>query len=200
MENILKKIVEVTNQELDAIDLSEYKLRRQQTNVPEHWFLLESGKEHYRLLYYISSLYTGKTFIDIGTWVGDSALALASNKENNVISFDIVRQPRNTQGMYINIDELIKDENIKFLLGDATKYNKEEILNSPFIMLDTAHDGIFENEFYNFLHEINYKGFFFLDDIHLNEPMRQFWNNITEDKYDLTKVGHWSGSGLVHFK
>ena len=200
MENILKKIIEVTNQELDAIDLSEYKLRRQQTNVPEHWFLLESGKEHYRLLYYISSLYTGKTFIDIGTWVGDSALALASNKENNVISFDIVRQPRNTQGMYINIDELIKDENIKFLLGDATKYNKEEILNSPFIMLDTAHDGIFENEFYNFLHEINYKGFFFLDDIHLNEPMRQFWNNITEDKYDLTKVGHWSGSGLVHFK
>jgi predicted O-methyltransferase YrrM len=200
MENILKKIVEVTNQELDAIDLSEYKLRRQQTNVPEHWFLLESGKEHYRLLYYISSLYTGKTFIDIGTWVGDSALALASNKENNVISFDIVRQPRNTQGVYVNIDELIKDENIKFLLGDATKYNKEEILNSPFIMLDTAHDGIFENEFYNFLHEINYKGFFFLDDIHLNEPMRQFWNNITEDKYDLTKVGHWSGSGLVHFK
>ncbi len=200
MENILKKIIEVTNQELDAIDLSEYKLRRQQTNVPEHWFLLESGKEHYRLLYYISSLYTGKTFIDIGTWVGDSALALASNKENNVISFDIVRQPRNTQGVYVNIDELIKDENIKFLLGDATKYNKEEILNSPFIMLDTAHDGIFENEFYNFLHEINYKGFFFLDDIHLNEPMRQFWNNITEDKYDLTKVGHWSGSGLVHFK
>ena len=200
MENILKKIIEVTNQELDTIDLSEYRLRREQTNVPEHWFLLESGKEHYRLLYYISSLYTGKTFIDIGTWVGDSALALASNKENNVISFDIVRQPRNTQGMYINIDELIKDENIKFLLGDATKYNKEEILNSPFIMLDTAHDGIFENEFYNFLHEINYKGFFFLDDIHLNEPMKQFWNNITEDKYDLTKVGHWSGSGLVHFK
>lgn len=200
MENILKKIIEVTNQELDTIDLSEYRLRREQTNVPEHWFLLESGKEHYRLLCYISNLFSGKTFIDIGTWVGDSALALASNKENNVISFDIVRQPRNTQGMYINIDELIKDENIKFLLGDATKYNKEEILNSPFIMLDTAHDGIFENEFYNFLHEINYKGFFFLDDIHLNEPMRQFWNNITEDKYDLTKVGHWSGSGLVHFK
>jgi predicted O-methyltransferase YrrM len=200
MENILKKIIEVTNQELDAIDLSEYRLRREQTNVPEHWFLLESGKEHYRLLCYISSLFSGKTFIDIGTWVGDSALALANNKENNVISFDIVRQPKNTQGIHINIDELIKDENIKFLLGDATKYNKEEILNSPFIMLDTAHDGIFENEFYNFLHEINYKGFFFLDDIHLNEPMKQFWNNITKDKYDLTKVGHWSGSGLVHFK
>lgn len=200
MEDILKKILEVTNEELDAINFSNYKLRREITNVPEHWFLLESGKEHYRLLYYISSLFSGKTLIDIGTWVGDSALALASNKENKVISYDIVRQPRNTQGISIDINQLIKDENIKFILGDATKHDKEEILNSPFIMLDTAHDGIFENEFYNFLKEINYKGFFFLDDIHLNEPMRQFWNSITEDKYDLTKVGHWSGSGLVHFK
>jgi hypothetical protein len=39
-----------------------------------------------------------------------------------------------------------------------------------------------------------------LDDIHLNDDMKLFWNNITEEKYDLTSIGHWSGTGLVVFK
>jgi predicted O-methyltransferase YrrM len=186
--------------ELNSIDLTDYQIRRNNTNVPEHWFLMESGKEHYRLLCYISKLYENQTFIDIGTWVGDSALALSHNKNNNVISFDIVRQKRNTQGVLIDVEQLINDDNIKFLIGDATKYGDEEILKSPFIMLDTAHDGIFENEFYNYLNKINYKGLFFLDDIHLNDQMKKFWSEITREKHDLTHLGHWSGTGLVVFE
>jgi len=200
MKTTLNKIISVTNEELDLIDLNDYQKRRDLTNVPEHWFLLPSGQEHYRLLCYISNLFENQTFIDIGTWVGDSALALGHNKNNNVVSFDIVRQTRNTQGISVDIEELIKDENIKFLILNATEYGDDNILNSPFIMLDTAHDGIFENEFYDYLNRINYKGLFFLDDIHLNEPMKKFWSGITREKYDLTNIGHWSGSGLVVFE
>jgi hypothetical protein len=200
MDKILDKIVSITNQELDTIDLNNYQKRRDLTNIPEHWFLMPSGKEHYRLLCYISSLFENQTLIDIGSYIGDSALALGYNKNNNVVSFDIVKRKRNSSGNVVNIDECISDENIKFLIMNATQYGDDKILNSPFIMLDTAHDGSFEQEFYNYLNDINYKGLFFLDDIHLNEPMKNFWSGIERKKYDLTSVGHWSGSGLVVFE
>jgi predicted O-methyltransferase YrrM len=83
--NMIKDIIEVSNEILDSIDLTEYQNRRNVTKLPEHWFFMKSGKEHYRLLCYISSLYTDVTIIDIGTWVGSSALALGSNKKNKVI-------------------------------------------------------------------------------------------------------------------
>jgi hypothetical protein len=50
------------------------------------------------------------------------------------------------------------------------------------------------------LHDIKWNGLLLLDDINFNEPMNQFWNNISEEKYDITKIGHWSGTGLVNFK
>jgi hypothetical protein len=66
-------------------------------------------------------------------------------------------------------------------------------------MLDTYHDGKFEHEFYTFLKANRYKGLLFLDDIHLNEPMKAFWEHIEEPKEDVTDLGYWSGSGLVVF-
>jgi len=43
----------------------------------------------------------------------------------------------------------------------------------------------------------HYRGWLFLDDIHLNTAMIRFWDSITEPKEDLTAIGHFSGSGLV---
>ena len=197
---MIKNIIEVDNTTLDSIDLTEYKNRRNKTNLPEHWFFMESGKEHYRLLCYISSLYNNATLIDIGTWVGSSSLALGFNKNNNVISFDIVRQQRDTQGIIVDVDGIITDENIKFEIGNVLEYNKEIILNSPFMMLDTKHDGIFEQEFFDFLVKEKYNGIVLFDDIHLNSQMKNFWSNIELEKYDITNIGHWSGTGVVVFK
>ena len=39
-----------------------------------------------------------------------------------------------------------------------------------------------------------------LDDIDLNQPMKEFWGIINEEKYDVSHVGHWSGTGIVIFK
>jgi hypothetical protein len=30
--------------------------------------------------------------------------------------------------------------------------------------------------------------------------MEYFWNSITQEKYDLTKIGHSTGSGIVIFE
>ena len=39
------------------------------------------------------------------------------------------------------------------------------------------------------------------DDIHHFENMKNnFWNKVAaEDKLDVTKFGHWSGTGLIFF-
>ena len=44
----------------------------------------------------------------------------------------------------------------------------------------------------------SYKGFVLLDDIKLNTGMYDFWNNIEEEKYDLSDIGHETGTGLVN--
>ena len=54
----------------------------------KNYFLEAPGKEHYRLLSYISTLYNGVTILDIGTYKGCSALALSFNPSNKVVSFD----------------------------------------------------------------------------------------------------------------
>jgi hypothetical protein len=94
----------------------------------------------------------------------------------------------------------INEDNIEFKLENILENNNELILSAPFIMLDTDHEGPFEDAFYAHLKKINYKGLLFLDDINLNDPMKIFWAGITEEKYELTSKAHWSGTGIVIFE
>jgi hypothetical protein len=47
---------------------------------------------------------------------------------------------------------------------------------------------------------IGYTGYLLLDDIHLNFEMERFWGSITKEKYDITNIGHLTGTGVVYFK
>ena len=87
-----------------------------------------------------------------------------------------------------------------FVLKPIRFTEDEEIRKTRFIFLDVDHDGLYEDKFYSFLNSIEWKGILVLDDIHLNEPMKNFWNGISQEKYDLTQIGHWSGTGLVVFR
>jgi hypothetical protein len=162
--------------------------------IPEieyrNYFLDVPGKEHYKLLMYISTLFNNTTLLDIGSYKGCSALALSYNPSNIVHSFDV--------GTYLQITEV--PTNVQFYIGYATDPTYTDlILNSPFIMLDTAHDGIFERLFHNHLLRLNWNGILCLDDIHLNQEMKLYWESITEPKVDISEYGHWSGTGLVFF-
>jgi hypothetical protein len=59
-----------------------------------------------------------------------------------------------------------------------------------------------EIDFYNYLKSINYAGFVICDDILYFKDMReQFWSKLNQsDCYDYTKLGHWSGTGIITFK
>ena len=158
------------------------------------YLFAEVGRDHYRLLSYISSLYKDITICDVGTKHGLSAIALAS-PTNKVYSYDI------NDKLDDQIKEVASDINCTFLLENCleTEENRERLLSSDIVMLDTDHDGVFEEAFYLFLKTNNFSGILLLDDIHLCDPMKNFWSSITEPKFDITKYGHFSGTGLVCF-
>jgi predicted O-methyltransferase YrrM len=188
MEEIYNKILKITNEELDAMDMSAFKIN---DNVPVQWFYGLSGKEHYRLLAYIGSMFEYETLLDIGTYQGSSAIALAASSYNKVKSFDLIAQPQ--------IDNINKN-NIEFILDDVTNGKYDELLNSsPLIMFDVNHDGTFEEIFYKHLLKIKYKGIVIVDDINLYPSMLDFWASISQTKAEITNIGHWSGTGIVLF-
>ncbi len=188
---ILNKILEIKNEDLDVIDLKHYDEILSKLKTFAFYFHTPSGRDHYRLLSQISKLYNDELLYDIGSNNGCSALALSENGTNQIKSYDI--------NFHDGVQYVIKD-NIEFFLKNVLE--ESDFPNDcRFIMLDTDHDGKFEKIFYDYLIEKNYKGLLFLDDIHLNDDMRNFWNVIIkEEKYDLTSIGHNTGSGIVIFE
>jgi hypothetical protein len=180
----------ITNEELDNIDLFPYS---QKINSLEYqqYFMSKSGQEHYRLLAHISQNDDLVDILDVGTLKGCSALAFSVNSKNKVCSFNVLNQ------LDLNNTPL----NAEFIIDNVLNGNYNSvILGSKYIMLDTYHDGTFEKEFYDYLISINYKGYLLLDDIHLNFEMERFWGSIDKEKYDITNIGHSTGTGVVYFK
>ena len=154
------------------------------------YFLAEAGKEHHRLLSFMSKNISGD-IVEIGAYKGTSALALSFNDMNQVYSFDI---------KHITALSGIRN-NIKFITdNDCINNYKSIVLGAKLVFLDVNHDGLYENKVYQFLIDNNYKGLLLLDDIYLNKAMKAFWNSIKKEKKDLTDIGHWSGTGLVIFE
>ena len=162
-------------------------------------FYKQSGDQHYRLLSFFSTLYNNVNIIEIGTHLGESAIALSYNENNNVYTFDIIDK--------ISSDKKVR-QNIKYIIDDVmTNVESRDkwkniILSSSFIFLDVdPHNGIMEYEFYLFLKENNYQGFVICDDIWYFKDMRNnFWYKIqNEYKYDISHLGHWSGTGIFTF-
>ena len=179
----------ITNEELDNIDLFPYS---QRINSLEYqgYFTSKSGQEHYRLLAYISQNDNLIDILDVGTLKGCSALAFSVNQSNKIRSFNVGDE----------FDLNLIPENSEFFIDDILKNEyKDIILGSKYIMLDTYHDGTFEKEFVDYLISIGYKGYLLLDDIHLNFEMERFWGLISQEKYDITNIGHSTGTGVVYF-
>ena len=162
--------------------------------TPEYqgYFDLPAGREHYRLLEKLAAQATG-VVVDVGTLYGSSALALASNPEVQVWSYDITNNI--PQGAAIR-----RVPNIDFRLQDGIQAIPEFVDKTSLILLDVdPHDGIQEQEFMRVLAEHGYKGVVVCDDIHLSPQMSAWWNGIQQRKEDKTSEGHWSGTGIVYF-
>eukprot|EP00984_Skeletonema_dohrnii_P026103 scaffold15397_cov89-Skeletonema_dohrnii-CCMP3373.AAC.3 len=203
-----------------SMDKSPLKLVQDFTNEQHVKFMLgDAGTEHYPFLNYLSATYGDcRHFSDIGTRVVASAAALGSNLKSPVWTFDIPesieRQAAYRGDTEANYQAKAKSIglNIKFHNVDLLKVSDEELKKyfaTWFVMLDTFHkpDTVpFEREFFQRLLDIGFKGILGLDDIHLNDEMKKWWKELQDGAvvggyttYDISEVGHFSGTGLVDF-
>ena len=173
---------------MDLLSLSSY------TFAPySGLFMEEAGANHYKMLAYLSEQLENETFIDIGTYHGNSALALSKNTDNKVITYDLkdfLPKEKKT---------ILDRANIRFVLADGCK---EPVGNSRVIMLDVdPHDGRQERKYIKKLIRDGYSGLLILDDIHIkrNRYMQRLWDSIRMKKIDATSVGHSSGTGIIVF-
>lgn len=187
--------ITITKSELDELDIS--RCEKMISWCPtSQYFNKPSGSEHYRLFAYISKcLPNDSIVIDIGTYYGMSAAALSYNKNVNVKTYDIYDNITDDS----NINTIRNEHNIEYLIRNCC--DDVQTLNSAtVIVLDVdPHYGIQEREIIDKIRESGFKGILFCDDIHLNDGMKSFWNDIPERKKDITEYGHWSGTGVVFF-
>lgn len=158
-----------------------------------------AGKEHYRLLAYFASTLSDALIVDIGTHRGLSAVALAANPSNRVLTFDIQD--------FIAGEHFGKIPNIERCFDNLWEPPmrlrwRETLLSAKLIFVDIEpHGGEMEMELLRWLDGEGYAGWLLCDDVWFFKAMRdRFWSLIpAERKVDLTAVGHWSGTGLVTF-
>jgi hypothetical protein len=163
--------------------------------------------------------------VDIGTRFAASSLALGSSLRHptRVWTFDLPRSRERVmafrgatedewQSQAQGLGVAVTFHNLNLL--DVSDDEFRKYMATWLILLDTAHlpkTVPFEREFFQRLQAIGYRGLLLLDDIHLNDEMREWWKELkagadlpTENEaryrvYDVTAVGHSSGTGLVDF-
>jgi hypothetical protein len=189
--------MKIIKNNVNKIDLS-HLVDNVSREIHKKCILMEAGREHYKLLTYLSHQIQNGIIVELGTHNGTSSLCLCENLNNQVITFDIVdiysikKQPSN----------LIRK------IGNIFNDDPTILLKSNLIFLDTSHTGEFELKIYEYLFKNNYKGILLLDDIFFNSEMISFWESIKVKKYDITCVGQGGhhntptglcGTGLVDF-
>ena len=182
---------------LSNILLDNFVLKNQEYLVNEKYYDLESGKQEYRLYSYLSTLFDNCYILDIGTLDGRSAVALSHNDTNKVISYNIIDQIRNENHKIYSKHNI--EFRIKNVLDDLTREFVEKL---KIVMIDIDHFGKIESLIMNKLYKMGFSGIILLDDIHHPQPkerilMENLWKNINLKKYDVTKYGHFSGTGIV---
>lgn len=187
----------------------------------EKFMMGPAGSEHYKLLNYLTNTYGNdcRHVVDIGTRYVASSLALGASQHGNKIwTFDLPQSTERTTA-FRGKTEAEWQEQVKAAGVDVTFHNLDLIavpeedfrryMSTWLILLDTAHlpDTVpFEREFFQRLRKVGFKGLLLLDDIHLNNEMKVWWKELQDGAssggyrtYDVTKVGHHSGTGLVDF-
>jgi predicted O-methyltransferase YrrM len=178
--------------------LNDFDLINQEFLVDEEHYSKKAGVQEYRLYSYLSTFFNDTIILDIGTLKGRSAVALSYNEKNRVISYDLVNHIFNYN------HPIYTKSNIRFKIKDVLEDLTEELIKKvKIVMIDIDHYETVELQIINRLKELQFNGIILLDDIK-NHPdlkmktcMKKLWDGILDKKYDLTKYGHWSGTGVI---
>ena len=147
------------------------------------------GKEQYRLYNYINKHFPYTHLTEFGVEYGTSLRVLSHNK--TAYAFDIVDNRYGEAKTLPNVSFTLCDA------IDAVYLSWLEISSSQLIHFDTVHNGLHEHTWLSTMKKFGYHGTILFDDIYVCPDMIQWWTNISDEKYDLTFVGHHTGTGVV---
>jgi predicted O-methyltransferase YrrM len=157
--------------------------------------VVRKTKEHYRLLIWIAEQYSNALFLDLGTRDGASALSLAYNPSNRVISYDVSPEAR----LRRNFD-FSDFENIEFRIQDVSELTVDDFNPASVIFLDISHSSEPERAVLEVLDESQFKGILIMDDVkHWRFPkLRELWEEIDRPKL-IIPFAHSTGTGIVSY-
>ena len=186
-------IIDVSNEILDT-----FKLMNHEFLVNPDYYDDVSGRQEYRLYSYLTTFFNNITILDIGTFDGRSAVSLSHNQTNKVISYDIENKINNDNHI------IYSKSNIQFKVKNVLEDLTEDLVKQcKIVLIDIDHYETIEKQLINRLKELNYSGLILLDDITnhpepiINKCMNRLWDSIDELKFDFTKYGHFSGTGVI---
>jgi predicted O-methyltransferase YrrM len=157
--------------------------------------------QHYRILAGLAAAWGARRVVEIGTYLGASALAfLDAPTVEHVITFDI--KPWDAfESTYLRLEDF--RDRLEQRIGDLSDpdvfgKNAEDLASADLIFCDAPKDGVFEPEFLRLLFSTESQGsqLLVLDDIRVLTMIRA-WHEIPYDKLDLSSFGHWSGTGIA---
>ena len=125
-----QKDINITNDYLNLMNLESIgEYSNWVSQLGTNWFYEDN--EHYKLLAYLSMFFENETIVDIGTYMGLSALAMSYNHKNVVITYDIV----DNFERYKNELTVEKKDNIECRIKDC-RDDVELFKNTNLVMLD----------------------------------------------------------------
>jgi predicted O-methyltransferase YrrM len=170
---------------------------RCQTPLEASWINHWPG-EHYRLLAALVEVAGVDLAIEVGTYTGMGALALAGAGAR-VQTYDLVPWDQFSHTLFHRDDF---DDRISQRIGDLANQDYfdsqlDDLRAADLILIDGPKDGVFEPAFLSKLLPVLRAGqVLVLDDIRKLQ-MLQTWRDISLPKLDVTSLGHWSGTGLA---
>lgn len=143
------------------------------------------------------------TLIEIGTFTGMGTLALlqALPSDGRLVTFDLL--PWNSFEQTWLAEKDFADGRVSQVLANIAEPGgiapyRELFETADFIFVDGPKDGVTESRMLDALATLNLKrnAIVFFDDIRVMN-MVDIWRRIARPKFDITSLGHWSGSGLI---
>jgi len=128
---------------------------------------------------------------------------MALPNESSLTTFDIV--PWNClKNSYLRVEDF-QEGRFKQIVADLSDINVymnnlDTLNNAEIIFIDASKDGVFEQILLDNFNKFGIrKGtIVILDDIRVIN-MIKIWRVVDKPKLDITSIGHWSGTGIIHW-
>lgn len=158
------------------------------TSVPVE--LISSPHDYYSFLWAAIKYLKPKNVVELGTYKGVSTRVMldALPPNSKLVTVDIKEDAE-----YLNT---VEDDRLKLIIGNSLSV-ADEFYDIDFLFVDTDHTyEVVCKEWDLYKTKLNSTAFVVFDDINLNEEMKKFWDEVEEEKYDVSQY-HQSGFGVI---